>query len=101
MRALLVAVVVLLAGPAVAQPAPPLDVTRAPGAEACPEAAALLERIERIRSSPARADQPAYRVGFARDAAGLRAEIVREDTAASRVLTDRSSDCAALAQATA
>jgi hypothetical protein len=101
MRALSVAVVVLLAGPAVAQPAPPLEVSLGPGAESCPDAAALLERIERIRSSPARADQPAYRVSFARDAAGMRAEIVREDTSASRALADQASDCAALAQATA
>jgi len=88
------------AAPLLAQPAP-LSVSRGPGADDCPDAPGLLARIEEIRKSPPRADQPLYRIVFARDAAGLQARIVSEQGPAERVLSDASQDCAALARATA
>lgn len=91
----------LFAGRARAQPVPPLSVSRAAGADDCPDAEGLLARIAQIRKSAPRADQPSYRVAFARDDTGLRAEITDEQTAGTRVLSDRSPECAALAQATA
>lgn len=89
-----------LAGAVLAQPAP-LSVSRGPGADDCPDAAGLLARIEEIRKSPPRADQPLYRIVFARDDAGLHAQILSEQGPAERVLSDASSGCAALARATA
>jgi len=92
---------VLLAARATAQPAAPLTVLRTPGAESCPDAAALLDDVARIRHAAVPDDQPAYRVTFTREPSSLRAEIVREDTSSHRVLTDAAADCGALAQATA
>jgi hypothetical protein len=84
-----------------AQPAPPLIVSRGPGADDCPDAPGLLARIEEIRKSAPRADQPPYDVTFARDDHGVYSQITTVQTGAERVLTDASPDCAALAQATA
>jgi len=101
-RAFVWVVTVALSGHALAQPvSSPLSVSRAPGADDCPDAEGLLAQIEAIRQGPSRADQPAYRIAFARDDAGLRAEIISEQSAASRVLSDASPACAALAKATA
>lgn len=91
----------LLAGPLLAQPAPPLSVSRGQGADDCPDAPGLLARIEEIRKIPPRADQPPYEVTFARDDHGVYSQITSAQTGAERVLTDASPDCAALAQATA
>jgi len=88
------------AAPLLAQAAP-LSVSRGPGADDCPDAAGLLARIEDVRKTPVRGDQPHYLVVFARDAAGLHAEIVHEPSETSRVLNDGSPDCTALARATA
>lgn len=89
-----------LAGRASAQSGP-LSVSRAPGADDCPDAAALLARIERIRGAQMHGGQPGYRVSFARDSAGIHAEITSAQSAGARVLDDSGPDCAALAQATA
>jgi hypothetical protein len=84
-----------------AQAAPPLSVTRGAGTDDCPDAAGLTARIEEIRKSPVPADQPPYVLTFARDDHGVYAQITSVQTGAERVLTDTSSACAALAQATA
>jgi hypothetical protein len=94
------ALILTLAGRASAQSGP-LSVSRAPGADDCPEAPELLARIERIRGAQLQAGQPAYRVTFARDAAGIHAEITSVRSAGARVLDDGAPDCTALAEATA
>lgn len=105
LRVCVVAMVVAGAGRALAQPAlpsaSPLSVSRGPGTDDCPDAAGLLERIERIRKGPARAGQPGYTVELERDEAGIRARIVSAQGSASRELRDQAPDCAALAQAIA
>lgn len=103
MRALRVSVwiaMVACSGHALAQGEAPLNVTRGEGTGDCPDAAGLTARIEEIRKSPARADQPPYEVTFARDEHGVYAQIASVQTGAERVLTDTSPDCVALAQAT-
>ena len=89
-----------LASHAAAQPVP-LSVSHGPGADDCPDALDLLARIERIRGAPPRVDQPAYRVAFTRDAAGLHAVISSSESAGERLLDDAALQCSALAQATA
>ena len=89
-----------LASHAAAQPVP-LSVSHEPGADDCPDALDLLARIERIRGAPPRVDQPAYRVAFTRDAAGLHAVISSSESAGERLLDDAALQCSALAQATA
>ncbi|HEX6277789.1 MAG TPA: hypothetical protein VFZ53_32325 [Polyangiaceae bacterium] len=88
-----------LAGTLRAEGAAVFRVTRGPGAEGCPDEAALLASIEAIRGEAG--DAARYRVTFSRDARGLSAAIRSTDGTSSRVLEDRGPGCAALAQATA
>ncbi|WP_437835359.1 hypothetical protein [Sorangium sp. So ce1153] len=75
--------------------------TRGAGAESCPEAARLIERVERLRGRPETGASGVYLVSFTRGADGLRASIRSGSDA--RELRDRSGSrsCAALEQATA
>ncbi|WP_437928403.1 hypothetical protein WMF37_03925 [Sorangium sp. So ce291] len=75
--------------------------TRGAGAESCPDAARLIERVEQLRGRPETGASGVYVVSFTRGADGLRASI-RSGTGA-RDLRDRSRSrsCAALEQATA
>jgi len=89
-----------LASRAAAQPVP-LSVSHASGTDDCPDAPALLARIERIRGLPLRPGQPAYHVAFTRNPDGLHAVITSQESPGERLLDDAASQCAALAQATA
>ncbi|WP_437653992.1 hypothetical protein [Sorangium sp. So ce1182] len=100
-RALLVGCCAVLAtsGIASAQTEPYLSVTRGDGAEGCPDAARLIERVEQLRGRPETGASGAYHVGFTRGADGFRASI--RSGGGARVLRDRGPSCAALEQATA
>jgi hypothetical protein len=77
-----------------------LEVTHGPGAEACPLAPALLERLQRIRG-PELPGGP-YQVDFTREGAETTARIrVGAEGRTVRELRARSESCEALAQATA
>ncbi|WP_437307696.1 hypothetical protein [Sorangium sp. So ce388] len=75
--------------------------TRGAGAESCPEAARLVERVEQLRGRPETGASGVYLVSFTRGADGLHASIRSGSDA--RELRDRSGSrsCAALEQATA
>ncbi|WP_437531522.1 hypothetical protein WME79_02795 [Sorangium sp. So ce726] len=73
--------------------------TRGAGAESCPDAARLIERVEQLRGRPETGASGSYLVEFTRDADGFRASI-RSGTGA-RELRDRSRGCSGLEQATA
>ncbi|XYH99106.1 hypothetical protein ACMHYB_04875 [Sorangium sp. So ce1128] len=73
--------------------------TRGAGAEACPDAARLIERVERLRGRPETGASGAYLVEFTRDADGFRASI--RSGSGARELRDRGRSCAGLEQATA
>lgn len=92
----------LLASRALAQPDPAVSVTRAAGADDCPDTAALLARIELLRGRPDAGAAVQYQVSFARENAGFRAEIRAGGAAGgARVLHDQAITCAGLEQATA
>jgi hypothetical protein len=89
-----------LASRAGAQAEPLLPVTRGPGAEGCPDAAALLARIERLRVRPL-TEPTGYEVRFTREGDGFAAQIRARAGGARRELRDRGQTCAALEQAAA
>jgi hypothetical protein len=92
----------LLASGALAQPGPAISVTRAAGADDCPDTAALLARIELLRGRPDAGATVAYHVEFTREPAGFRAEIrAGSGGENTRSLHDRAITCAGLEQATA
>jgi hypothetical protein len=92
---------VLLASRAGAQ-AHALTVTREAGAEGCPDAPALLARIEQLRGRPDAGKSARYGVVFGRDTKSFVATIrTGSDPARARVLRDRGQVCAALERATA
>ncbi|MGK3967034.1 hypothetical protein WMF38_23030 [Sorangium sp. So ce118] len=75
--------------------------TRGAGAESCPDAARLIERVEQLRGRPETGASGVYLVNFTRGPDGLRASIRSGGDA--RELRDGSGSrsCAALEQATA
>ncbi|WP_437756763.1 hypothetical protein [Sorangium sp. So ce1389] len=73
--------------------------TRGDGAEGCPDAARLIQRVELLRGRPETGASGAYHVDFTRGAEGFRASIHRGGGA--RVLRDGGPSCAAIEQATA
>ncbi|WP_437600564.1 hypothetical protein WMF28_03210 [Sorangium sp. So ce590] len=73
--------------------------TRGDGAESCPDAARLIERVEQLRGRPETGASGAYHVDFTRGADGFGAAI--RSGGGARVLRDRGPSCAALEQATA
>ncbi|MDC0680625.1 hypothetical protein [Sorangium atrum] len=86
-------------GTATAQTEPFLSVTRGAGAESCPDAARLIERVEQLRGRPETGASGSYVVEFTREADGFRASI--RSGSGARELRDRSRSCAGLEQATA
>jgi hypothetical protein len=78
-----------------------LRVTRSAGAEACPDAALLLLRVEAIRGRSDSSETSGYLVVFARDRRGFSASIGTNRGENSRVLRDAGPSCAALERATA
>ncbi|WP_438041618.1 hypothetical protein [Sorangium sp. So ce128] len=86
-------------GTATAQTEPFLSVTRGAGAESCPDAARLIERVEQLRGRPETGASDSYLVDFTRDTDGFRASI--RSGSGARELRDRSRSCAGLEQATA
>ncbi|WP_437863071.1 hypothetical protein [Sorangium sp. So ce363] len=86
-------------GTATAQTEPFLSVTRGAGAESCPDAARLIERVEQLRGRPETGASGSYVVDFTRDTDGFRASI--RSGSGARELRDRSRSCAGLEQATA
>jgi hypothetical protein len=86
-------------GTAAAQTEPFLSVTRGAGAEICPDAARLIERVEQLRGRPETGASSSYLVDFTRDTDGFRASI--RSGSGARELRDRSRSCAGLEQATA
>ncbi|WP_437279571.1 hypothetical protein WME90_03155 [Sorangium sp. So ce375] len=73
--------------------------TRGAGAESCPDAARLIERVEQLRGRPETGASGAYLVEFTRGPDGFHASI--RSGSSARELHDRSRSCAALEQATA
>ncbi|WP_438034784.1 hypothetical protein [Sorangium sp. So ce204] len=86
-------------GTAAAQTEPFLSVTRGAGAESCPDAARLIERVEQLRGRPETGASDSYVVEFTRGADGFRASI--RSGSGARELRDRSRSCAGLEQAAA
>ncbi|WP_441289021.1 hypothetical protein ACSRUE_45535 [Sorangium sp. KYC3313] len=86
-------------GTATAQTEPYLSVTRGAGAESCPDAARLIERVEQLRGRPETGASGSYLVDFTRDTDGFRASI--RSGSGARELRDRSRSCAGLEQAAA
>jgi len=87
---------------AYAQAAPPISVEREPGAEDCPDTAALVARVETIIGSGGSPDATPYRVTFSRSQQGFTAAIRSgSDGATVRYLDAHEPNCAALAHATA
>jgi len=94
-----------------AQPAPDADqeggtssdpsVTRASGADSCPDSEALRLHVARLRGHQATSELSAYRVHFSYDAGTFRADIRVGEGGDARVLRDRAANCASLEQATA
>jgi hypothetical protein len=76
-------------------------VTRAPGAESCPDAVALRARVEQVRGQQTTGAASAYHVAFAQQAGVFRASIRVGSSSSVRTLHDRGVSCAALEQATA
>ncbi|WP_437968474.1 hypothetical protein WMF04_03910 [Sorangium sp. So ce260] len=72
---------------------------RGAGAESCPDAAHLIERVEQLSGRRETGASGAYLVSFTRDADGFRASI--RSGSGARELRDRGRSCAALEQATA
>jgi hypothetical protein len=88
--------------PGWAQEPPRLAVDRGVGAEACPDADALVARIEQIRGKSAHELAGSYRVSFARKDEGLFAVISTGPAGTLvRTLEHRGPTCAPLANATA
>ena len=81
--------------------APTLSVTREAGAESCPDTAALLAHVERVRGQPATGASSAYHVSFSYRGGVFSARIRVGEASGARVLRDRGSTCASLEQATA
>lgn len=81
------------------QASPPIIVQRGVGAEECPEAPALTDRIERIRGKPER-DRSGYRVTFTHEE-GLFEAVITAPNGRMRALESRGATCSALANATA
>ena len=99
---LLAGVIGTLHGSARAQTPEALRVERAAGAEDCPDAANLSERIATIRGRPDAPSSSNYEVGFSHTADTFSATIRSGPNGESqRVLEGRGLTCAALAQATA
>ncbi|WP_437814630.1 hypothetical protein [Sorangium sp. So ce1078] len=73
--------------------------TRGAGAESCPDAAHLIERVEQLSGRRETGASGAYLVSFTRDGDGFRASI--RSGSGARELRDRGGSCAALEQATA
>jgi hypothetical protein len=87
---------------AFAQAAPPISVDREPGAEDCPDTAALVTRVETIIGRGGSSDATPYRVTFSRSPQGFTAAIRSgSDGATVRYLDAHEANCAALAHATA
>ncbi|MES1183892.1 MAG: hypothetical protein ABUL60_08745 [Myxococcales bacterium] len=81
--------------------APFLSVTRAEGAESCPDTETLRAHIERLRGHQATREPSAYHVRFSYRAGVFRADIQVGQSSGARVLLDRRTTCASLEQATA
>ncbi|WP_437761742.1 hypothetical protein WMF27_03125 [Sorangium sp. So ce281] len=86
-------------GTATAQTEPFLSVTRGAGAESCPDAAGLIERVEQLRGRPETGASGSYLVDFTGDTDGFRVSI--RSGSGARELRDRSRSCAGLEQAAA
>jgi hypothetical protein len=98
----LAALLVTLSRPAAAQGTPPIAVEREPGAEDCPDTAALAARVEAIIGHGNRADATPYRVTFSRSAQAFTAAIRSGAEGTNvRYLDAREPNCSALAHATA
>jgi hypothetical protein len=78
----------------------PLRVSRTSGAESCPDAVELGERVEAIRGQPAAAGA-AYEVRFDYDGQVFSAELRASVGPSVRTLESPAADCEALARATA
>src|SRR5262245_56791797 len=78
-----------------------LSVTREAGAEGCPDEAALIEHVNRVRGLQATGATGTYHVTFSFRAGVYRAAIRFGSTQGQRVLRDRGTTCASLEQATA
>src|SRR5882724_4815031 len=91
----------LLCRPASAQSPDSIRVERQPGAEDCPDTAALTSRVAALLGRPSDLQTP-YLVSFARTPQAFTAAIRAADQSATvRRLSARESNCAALAHATA
>ncbi len=89
-------------GLAHAQSSLPIDVEREPGAEDCPDAAALIARVQKVVGPDAKVEATPYRVTFSRGAQAFSAAIrLGSDGATVRYLQAREPSCASLAHATA
>lgn len=75
--------------------------TRAEGAESCPDTEALRQHVDRLRGHQATSEPSAYRVRFSYHAGVFRADIQVGESSGARVLRDRRRTCASLEQATA
>ena len=99
---LAVGVVATLHSNARAQGSDALRVERAAGAEDCPDALSLSQRVAAIRGRPEVATSTSYEVGFTHTADTFSATIRSGPNGESqRILEGRGLTCAALAQATA
>jgi hypothetical protein len=78
-----------------------LSVTRAEGAESCPDTDTLRQHVDRLRGHQPTSEPSAYRVRFSYQAGVFRADIQVGQSGAARVLRDRRRTCASLEQATA
>lgn len=101
--ALLLVTAPLLAPPreAQAQGAAFLSVTREAGAESCPDTAALLAHVERVRGHRTTGETGAYHVHFSHHGGAFRATIRVGESSGTRELRDRGASCASLEQAVA
>lgn len=84
-----------------APPASFLSVTRAEGAESCPDTETLREHVARLRGHQATSEPSTYRVRFSYQGGVFRADIQVGESSGARVLRDRRATCASLEQATA
>jgi len=78
-----------------------LHVERAAGAETCPDALGLGQRIAEIRGRPQASSSAGYEVGFDRTGDSFRATIRGGPSGESERVLDGRGSCSALAQATA
>ena len=98
---LLMSVIGTFHGAACAQGTEGLQVERAPGAETCPDAVSLSQRIAAIRGRPLTFSRLSYEVYFTRTGETFSATIVSGLSGESRRVLEGRGTCAALAQATA